>query len=85
MGKNTKKTSKKIASDAARILTDPNASQIQKELAGSAMSQANTGNQTGAEMETKASNVLKSNKYSDKTKEIAATVLSQSKDRKSVV
>jgi len=77
MGKNKKQTSKEIASKAAKILTDPNASKIQKELAGSAMSQANTGNQTGAEMETKASKVLKSIKYSKETKEIAATVLSQ--------
>lgn len=37
---NKKQTSKKKASDAAKVLTDPNASKIQKELAGSVLSQS---------------------------------------------
>ena len=54
------------------------ASKTAKSLAASALSQSSTKKQTGANMETKASNVLKSNKYSDKTKSLAASVLSQS-------
>ena len=74
---NTKQTSKKLASAAAKILRDNNASKTAKSLAASALSQSSTKKQTGANMETKASNVLKSNKYSDKTKSFAASVLAQ--------
>ncbi|MET3125479.1 hypothetical protein ABID42_000567 [Arcicella rosea] len=82
MAKNTKSTSSSIASKASEILTNPNSSAIAKSLAGSALSQANTGNQTGAKMESTASKVLQSEKYSEITKELAASVLSQSnKDR----
>lgn len=76
--KNTKKTSKQIASLASRTLKDKNASKIAKELAGSALSQKQKNNQTGIEMEDKASQVLRSNKYSEETKKLAASVLSQS-------
>ncbi len=76
--KNTKKTSKQIASLAAKILNDKNASKIAKELAGSALSQKQKNNQTGTKMEDKASQVLGSNKYSEETKKLAASVLSQS-------
>lgn len=41
------------------------------------MSQKNPSNETGKTMETKASNVLKSDKYNDSTKELAASILSQ--------
>lgn len=78
MGKNTKITSSTIAKLAAETLNNPNSSQIAKKLAGSALSQVNRGSQTGANMETTASNVLKSTKYSDSTKDLAASILSQS-------
>lgn len=78
MATNTKKTSTHVASRAAEILQDPNASQIQKSLAGSALSQSGSSKQTGAAMETKASKVLSSDKYAQETKELAASVLSQS-------
>ncbi len=46
------------------------------------MAQADKSKQTGKDMEQKASAVLQSDKYSDETKEFAASVLSQSnKDR----
>lgn len=67
-----------MASDAAKILQDENASAIQKRLAGSVLSQVNKTHETGKEMETIASNVLKSEKYSEETKSLAASVLSQS-------
>lgn len=83
MPNNTKKTSSTIASQAAQVLKHPNASAIQKSLAGSALSQSGTSNQTGGEMETTASKVLNSPKYRDQTKTLAASVLSQAnKERK---
>jgi hypothetical protein len=78
MSKNTKSTSSKVAALASETLTNPNSSDIAKKLAGSALSQTNTGNQTGKEMETTASKVLQSDKYSEQTKELAASILSQS-------
>lgn len=78
MAKNTKETSTRIASLAAEILQNSNASQIQKSLAGSALSQSGSSKQTGATMETKAAKVLSSGKYAEETKELAASVLSQS-------
>ena len=77
MTKNTKETSSSIASLASEKLRDPNASQIQKSLAASALSQSGNTKQTGAAMETKASNVLSSDKYSQETKTLAASVLAQ--------
>lgn len=78
MSENTKTTSKPIASLAAKTLQNQNASTIAKELAGSVLSQANKGNQTGAALENKAGKILRSSKYSEETKQLAASVLSQS-------
>ncbi|WP_178861933.1 hypothetical protein [Thiomicrorhabdus cannonii] len=75
---NSKQTSKSKASDAAKVLSDPKSSKIQKELAGSALAQYKTGKATGKEMEQKASKVLTSPKYSEETKSLAGSVLSQS-------
>lgn len=76
--KNTKKTSKDLASKAAKILKDPSASKISKRLAGAALSQSGTSKQTSGEMESIASMVAKSPKYSSETKSLAGSVLSQS-------
>lgn len=75
---NKKTTSEKIATLAAHVLKDNDASEIAKKLAGSALSQVNKGNQTGSELEDLASKVLQSDKYSHETKELAGSVLSQS-------
>lgn len=75
---NSKKTSSGIASQAAETLKNPNASAMAKSLAGSALAQVQGSYQTGKAMETKASHVLQSNKYSDDTKALAASLLSQS-------
>ena len=82
MGKNTKKTSKKVASLAAKTLNDPNASGIQKSLAGAALSQFGTGKQTGAEMEEKAARVLQSDKYATDTLALAGSVTSQANKKR---
>ncbi|WGQ09784.1 hypothetical protein QG516_25040 [Pedobacter gandavensis] len=68
MPTNNKKTSKPIASEASEILRNPNASTTAKKLAGSALSQYSTGNQTGSSMEDLASKVLSSEKYIEQTK-----------------
>ncbi|RII26760.1 MAG: hypothetical protein CXR31_10155 [Geobacter sp.] len=78
MSKNTKQSSPGMATKAAKILADKNASAVAKSLAASVVAQANSGKQTGAELEDRASKVLQSDKYSDSTKELAASVLSQS-------
>ena len=78
MSKNSKQSSPAVASLAASTLNDKNASQIAKSLAGSVVAQTRTGKQTGTDMETKASKVLQSEKYSDDTKTLAASLLSQS-------
>lgn len=46
------------------------------------MSQTAAGKQTGADMEGFASKVLQSNKYSQDTKELAASVLFQSNKKR---
>ena len=82
MNINKKQTGEDIASKASEILRGPNASTIQKTLAGSALAQSNTNKQTSKAMETKASEVLKSNKYNDDTKSLAGSILAQSNKKR---
>lgn len=79
---NKKQTSPTISTLASDVLRNPNASKIQKSLAGSALSQKGTTNQTGSKMEGIASKVLNSDKYNDTTKSLAGTVLSQSNKKR---
>jgi hypothetical protein len=78
MSRNSKGTSGRVVSLASKTLLDKGSSQVARQLAGSAMAQYRTGNQTGAHMEDVASRVLQSDKYSSETKALAASVLSQS-------
>lgn len=82
MTKNTKQTSDPMASKAGATLRDPNASAIQKSLAASASSQADGSKQTGAAMEGVAAKALASDKYSDTTKSLAGTVVSQANKKR---
>lgn len=75
---NPKRTSAKLASEAAKTMTDPQASAIQKSLAAGVLSQRDGSKQTGARMEDIASKELQSNKYAEKTKSFAASLVSQS-------
>ena len=75
---NSKRTSQSVATLAAKTLTDPKASAIQKHLAGSVLSQSKTSKQTGHTIESELSAILRSNKYNDKTHTLAASLLSQS-------
>lgn len=67
MSNNSKKTSSNVASKASDILRNPSSSAIAKKLSASALAQTKTDKQTGKDMETTASAVLKSNKYSADT------------------
>ncbi|NEQ47123.1 MAG: hypothetical protein F6K00_27715 [Leptolyngbya sp. SIOISBB] len=77
MSKNKKTSSEKISSQAAKTLSNPNASAIQKKLAASALAQSDPNKQTGSQMEETAAKVLKSSKYGADTKRLAGSVLSQ--------
>lgn len=77
-----KQTSSDIAKQASATLRDPNASAIAKSLAASALAQTSTGKETGKAMETKASQVLQSEKYSESTKAFAGSILSQSNKKR---
>ncbi|HCT5130962.1 TPA: hypothetical protein OTZ50_000685 [Aeromonas hydrophila] len=79
---NKKQTSSSVASQAAQVLNDPHASDIQKSFAGSVLAQARTGKQPSPEMESKAGAALQSDKYSELTKTFAGSIVAQSdKDR----
>ena len=79
---NQKKTSHNMASEAANILSSSKSSEIQQKLAGSVLSQVNSGYQTGAKMENIASKVLSSSKYNGTTKALAGCVLSQANKKR---
>lgn len=75
---NKKTTSSTVASKAAKVLSDPSSSAKEKQLAGSALSQVNKGNETSTKLEKVASKVLDDPKSSKTAKELAGSVLSQS-------
>jgi hypothetical protein len=78
MTDNNKRTSSEVASLAADMLQNPDASPIAKSLAASALAQSSTSKQTGATMEELASRVLASEGHDAATKKLAASILSQS-------
>jgi len=75
---NSKQTSGKIASLASKVLQDSGSGKQSKQLAGSALSQVNKGNETSSKIEKIASKVLDDPKSSDTAKQLAGSVLSQS-------
>lgn len=77
MSYNSKKTSLAVAWLASQVLRNDGASNIQKSLAGGALSQRASARQTGAKMEDVASQVLSSSKYNSVTKTFAASILAQ--------
>lgn len=78
MATNSKQTSPSVASLAGKTLQSGSASQLQRELAGSALAQAGTGKQTGAAIEATASRALRSSTASPTTQKLAGSVVSQS-------
>lgn len=78
MGKNTKQSSARLASQAAKALQDGDTSAIGKKLAASVLSQAAKGKETGKDMEAVASKVLNSSHYSEQNKSFAGSIVSQS-------
>lgn len=75
---NQKQTGSKISSLAGKTLANDNASQIQKNLAGSALAQSGTTKTTSKSIEAKASTALHSQKSNSTTKSLAGSVVSQS-------
>lgn len=82
MSKNSKQTSDKTASQAAKILRDPAASSRDKSIAASALSQHGTGRETGKAMEKTAAAALASNKTTPEMRKLAASVTSQSNKKR---
>lgn len=79
---NKKQSSQDLASIAAKTLTDPNSSKIQRSLAASVLAQSGTDKITGSQMEAKAAKALQSEHSAELTKTLAGSVLAQSeKDR----
>ena len=78
----SKSTSIKVSVVAARTLSNPNASAVQRSLAGSALAQAGTNKTTGKAMEAKASAALKNPNASPTTKQLAGSVTSQSSKKR---
>jgi hypothetical protein len=74
----SKSTGSKVATAAGRTLNDPNASQLQKSLAGSALSQSGAAKITGKAMEAKASSALQNPRSASTTKALAGSLVSQS-------
>lgn len=74
-----KSTGSKVATAAGRALSNPNASAIQRSLAGSALAQTGTSKTTSKPMETKASAALKNPNASANTRQLAGSVTSQAK------
>lgn len=77
MSKNTKKTSNTMATLAAQTLSNPKSSAFAKSLAACALAQSGADKQTSAEMEGKAGKALQSDQYSEETRSLAASVVSQ--------
>lgn len=75
---NKKNSSPKLAHLASETLTDNNSSATAKSLAGSVLAQVQKGFQPSEEVQTLAGKVLESDKYSDDTKSLAASIVSQS-------
>ncbi|APR35399.1 MULTISPECIES: hypothetical protein [unclassified Paraburkholderia] len=77
MLKNSKETSERIAHLAAVVLAKLNASPIEKELAGSALSQHHTFKHTSAAIGKIAGKVLADPHACEHAKELAGSVLAQ--------
>jgi hypothetical protein len=76
---NTKQTSPSIATLASEILRDRNATECEKELAGSALSQTHSNKETDKSMEKIASDILTGRvKCSDRAIKLAGSLISQS-------
>lgn len=79
---NSKQTSPRVATTAAKSLSSKTASPLQKSLAGSALAQSGTGKQTGKAMEAKASQAVQSGNTNATTKTLAGSLVSQSNKRR---
>ena len=82
MSKNSKQTSPNVATVAGKTLGSSSSSTVQKSLAGSALRQAGSPAQTGAQTEGRASRALDNPKSAPVTKTLAGSVVSQANRRR---
>lgn len=74
----TRMTSEKMAHLAAEIMRDPNASELEKSLAGSVLSQADPGREASPEIQDLAGQVMShSHDFSKHAVSLAASIISQ--------
>lgn len=78
MSKNSKQTSSHVASVAGKAFGSSSASAVQKSLAGSALRQAGSPAQSGAQTESRAARALDNPNSAPVTKTLAGSVVSQS-------
>jgi hypothetical protein len=71
------RTSPSVATQASHVLNNPNASAVQRSLAGSALAQSGTAKRTSPEMASTAAKALDSPKSSTQTRDLAGSVLEQ--------
>lgn len=79
---NKKQTSTTVASLAAKTLSDPASSAIQRSLAASALRQTGNHSETGKELETRASRALDNPRSAAVTKILAASLVAQSNKKR---
>jgi hypothetical protein len=77
MAVNSKQTSPRVASVAAKTLQSNTSSAVQRSLAGSALRQAGASAQTGGRTEERASRALDNPRSSAVTRTLAGSVVSQ--------
>jgi len=77
------KTSARVASLASKVLKDPGASKIAKQLAGAALSQTGTSKQSSAKTASAAGKALADDRSSRSTRTLAGSVETQRPGKKS--
>ena len=75
-------TSKKVATAASKVLSNPKASKAEKSVAASALTQKGSTEKTSARVATTASKVLSNPKSSKSAKSAAASALTQKTKKK---
>lgn len=76
----SKETSPKMAHLAAEIMRDPNATELEKSLAGSVLSEADPDRHPSEEMASIAAQVMShSHEFSKNAVSLAASIVSQAK------
>lgn len=75
-------TTESMAALAHQVMEDPRASQIQKSLAAAALEKHSAVPGASAQVERKAAMVMRSERYAQITRELAASVLAQAREER---